>query len=196
MVCDAVFDNQVGYSILKLRRPGEDALDACRIRRHHPDRREHNPGVCYIRIHLLKPFIGNPARACTHVCQNHRGAVGEMVDEGVQPRRGMDIYLRHAAAEEVRQRSPSLVFRVEIEQRHRNLIRIEPFGKPCHHVCFPDSALAAHRENDPLPCDGGKQSRLSLRRPVHKHSCGENFVYAKSDYRTDGRASARRTIHG
>src|SRR5206468_6533060 len=73
-----------------------------------------------------------------------------MVDEGVQPGRGVNVHLGHAAAEKVRQGSSRLVFGIEIEQFHRDLIGVEPFGQTRHHARLSDTAFATHRENDSL----------------------------------------------
>ena len=50
-----------------------------------------------------------------------------MINERIQARWCMNVQFRDSAAEEVGQRPSGLVLRIEIQQLHGNLIRVEPF---------------------------------------------------------------------
>ena len=50
-----------------------------------------------------------------------------MIDERIQARWRMNVQFRDSASEVVCQRPPGFVLRIEIEQFHGNLIRLEPF---------------------------------------------------------------------
>ncbi len=73
-----------------------------------------------------------------------------MIDERVQACRRVDIDFWNIPAEEMRQRSARLVFRVQIQQLHGNLIRSEPLGQGDHDTSFADAAFASHRQNYPF----------------------------------------------
>jgi hypothetical protein len=71
------------------------------------------------------------------------------------------MFIFGARPEEMRERSARLVLRIEIQQIHRNLVFLEPFGKSGHNAGFADTTFTAHRENYSL-FGGNRNVAVSL----------------------------------
>jgi hypothetical protein len=71
-----------------------------------------------------------------------------MINECLQTGRGVNVHLGYRPVEEVFERAPSLVFRIEVEQREWNLIGFEPLSQGDHKASLANSAFATHGEND------------------------------------------------
>src|ERR1035437_5137904 len=109
---------------------------------------------------LYDAGFSSPTRLCEKSGQQlgmtpgayRRGGVGatiafaicELIDERVESGRRVNIHLRHAPAEGMRQRPASLVLSIEVQHLHRDLVAVKPRRQAHHHACFPNTAFSAH----------------------------------------------------
>jgi hypothetical protein len=81
-----------------------------------------------------------------------------LVDEGINPGGGVYVDLWYPPSEEMRKRSSSLVFHIEVgvEQLNRDLVCVKPFGERGHQAGLANTALSTHGQNDAFfrPCRG------------------------------------------
>ena len=88
-----VLDNDVLDPFLKTACPGKDAFDAGRVRRDHADRCEADTGCSDILVHRLEPVGRNLPGTRSHVGKNDGRTAVEMIDEGVEAGRSVNVDL-------------------------------------------------------------------------------------------------------
>jgi len=79
-----------------------------------------------------------------------RSTAVEMIDEGIQTRRGMNIDFGYGPVEKVLQRSTRFILGIEIEKSDGNLVGLKPISQGDHDAGFADATFAAHGKDDAL----------------------------------------------
>jgi hypothetical protein len=130
-------------------RPAQYTFDARRIRRDNANGRKSHTDFTDAFVHRFKPFVGHLARTGPHV-RNHNGrAFVENIDEGIETFRGMNIYLAGLVPKVVCETATRFILSIQIEQRVRNLIRIEPLDQAGGESGFTHPAFPSFSENHP-----------------------------------------------
>ena len=81
-------------SVLKVRCPGDNALDAARVCGHDANARHFDALGGKLRVNLGEPLIGDRSAACAHVSQNDVAIGAErQVDEPIEAAPCVDVNL-------------------------------------------------------------------------------------------------------
>ena len=67
MIRQAVLNDEIPDTVLQPFRPPEDAFDTGRIGRHNAHGGERDVRLRHVRVHFLKPIVGDLARSRSHI---------------------------------------------------------------------------------------------------------------------------------
>src|SRR6185437_2176349 len=165
--------------------PGEDTLDACRVRCDNADSGKADSGRRHVFIHTLEPVRCHLSGTSSHVGQDDLRPAIEMIDKGIQAGRSMNVDLGDRPIEEMLERATGFVLCVQVEQGYRNLVCGKPFGQGHHDARLANAAFAAHCENHALRgrglilcclCHRTPPSVLSVRGSFSRKTNRERFA--------------------